>query len=136
MRRLLLLVSALVLVDTMLYAALTPLLPHYAERFGLSKQGAGALVAAYAIGALVGVLVLMIANIIASFITPGGLGLRDGGGLAIVFSLVVIGVAAFSLPWLSLGGFTAVAIVAGIIAAIAPARRASRLNVLNALQYE
>jgi len=49
------------------------------------------------IGALVGVLVLMIANIIASFITPGGLGLRDGGGLAIVFSLVVIGVAAFSL---------------------------------------
>ncbi len=49
------------------------------------------------IGALVGVLVLMFVNIIASFITPGGLGLRDGGTLAIVFSLVVIGVAAFSL---------------------------------------
>ena len=49
------------------------------------------------IGALVGVLVLMFANIIASFITPGGLGLRDGGTLAIIFSLVVIGVAAFSL---------------------------------------
>jgi uncharacterized YccA/Bax inhibitor family protein len=49
------------------------------------------------IGALVGVLVLMFANIIAGFITPGGLGLRDGGPLAIVFSLVVIGVAAFSL---------------------------------------
>src|SRR5436853_7437891 len=49
------------------------------------------------LGALVGVLVLMFANIIASFITPGGLGLRDGGPLAIVFSLVVIGVAAFSL---------------------------------------
>ena len=49
------------------------------------------------IGALVGVLVLMVANIIASFVTPGGFGLRDGGPLAIVFSLVVIGVAAFSL---------------------------------------
>ena len=49
------------------------------------------------IGALVGVLVLVFANLIASFITPGGLGLRDGGPLAIVFSLVVIGVAAFSL---------------------------------------
>jgi uncharacterized YccA/Bax inhibitor family protein len=49
------------------------------------------------LGALVGVLVLMLANIVASFITPGGLGLRSGGTLAIVFSLVVIGVAAFSL---------------------------------------
>jgi ABC-type antimicrobial peptide transport system permease subunit len=30
----------------------------------------------------------------------------------------------------------AVAIVAGMVAAILPARRASRLNVLEALQYE
>jgi ABC-type lipoprotein release transport system permease subunit len=28
------------------------------------------------------------------------------------------------------------AVIAGIVAAIFPARRASRLNVLNALQYE
>ncbi len=49
------------------------------------------------IGAMVGVLVLMLANLVAGFFTPGGLGLRDGGTLAIVFSLVVIGVAAFSL---------------------------------------
>jgi uncharacterized YccA/Bax inhibitor family protein len=49
------------------------------------------------LGALVGVLVLMVANVIASFFTPGGLGLRSGGTLAIIFSLVVIGVAAFSL---------------------------------------
>jgi uncharacterized YccA/Bax inhibitor family protein len=49
------------------------------------------------LGALIGVLVLMVVNLIAAFITPGGLGLRDGGPLAIVFSLVVIGVAAFSL---------------------------------------
>ncbi len=49
------------------------------------------------IGALVGVVVLMLANLVAGFFIPGGFGLRDGGPLAIVFSLVVIGVAAFSL---------------------------------------
>ena len=54
MRRLLLLVSCLVLVDTMLYAVLTPLLPHFVDEFGLSKTAAGLLVGAYAAGALVG----------------------------------------------------------------------------------
>ena len=54
MRRLLVLVCAVVLVDTMLYAALTPLLPGYAEEFGFSKSAAGLLVATYAIGVLVG----------------------------------------------------------------------------------
>ena len=53
-RRLLLLVSVLVLVDTMLYAALTPLLPHFAREFHLSKAGAGLLLASYAAGALLG----------------------------------------------------------------------------------
>jgi uncharacterized YccA/Bax inhibitor family protein len=38
----------------------------------------------------------MLVNLIASFFVPGGLGLRDGGALAIIFSLVCIGVAAFS----------------------------------------
>jgi MFS family permease len=54
MRRLLLLVCAVVWVDTMLYAALTPLLPHFAHTLHLSKAGAGALVGADAAGALVG----------------------------------------------------------------------------------
>jgi MFS family permease len=54
MRRLLLLVGAIVLVDTMFYAAITPLLPEYAERFGLSKTGAGVLSGAYAAGTLLG----------------------------------------------------------------------------------
>ncbi|MCW2682850.1 MAG: putative rane protein YccA/Bax inhibitor family, partial [Blastococcus sp.] len=49
------------------------------------------------VGALFGVLALVLVNLVASFFTPGGLGLRDGGPLAIVFSLVVIGVAAFTL---------------------------------------
>jgi predicted MFS family arabinose efflux permease len=54
MRRLLLLVGAIVFVDTMFFAALTPLLPEYAHDHGLSKAGAGLLSAAYPIGALVG----------------------------------------------------------------------------------
>jgi uncharacterized YccA/Bax inhibitor family protein len=49
------------------------------------------------LGALIGVLVLVFANLIASFFVAGGLGLRSGGTLSIVFSLVVIGVAALSL---------------------------------------
>ncbi|HEY6422403.1 MAG TPA: Bax inhibitor-1/YccA family protein [Pseudonocardiaceae bacterium] len=48
-------------------------------------------------GALIGVVGLMLVNIIAGFFNHGaGLGLRDGGPLAIVFSLVCIGIAAFS----------------------------------------
>jgi MFS family permease len=54
MRRLLLLVAVLVFVDTMLYAALTPLLPHFTHELHFSKARAGTLVAAYAAGALVG----------------------------------------------------------------------------------
>ncbi|MGH3770482.1 MAG: Bax inhibitor-1/YccA family protein [Pseudonocardiaceae bacterium] len=47
-------------------------------------------------GALIGVVGLMLVNLIANFFVPGGLHLRDGGPLAIVFSLVCIGIAAFS----------------------------------------
>jgi putative ABC transport system permease protein len=43
---------------------------------------------------------------------------------------------AFSLPISGLIIFTIVAVVAGIGAAVMPARRAGKLNVLNALQYE
>ena len=54
MRRLTLLVSAVVLVDTMFYAAITPLLPRLSDEFGLGKDAAGLLAGAYAAGALVG----------------------------------------------------------------------------------
>jgi ABC-type lipoprotein export system ATPase subunit len=43
---------------------------------------------------------------------------------------------AISIPIPELVAFTVVAIVAGLGAAIMPARRASRLNVLDALHYE
>jgi putative ABC transport system permease protein len=42
----------------------------------------------------------------------------------------------FSVPVASLVVFAVAAMIAGVLAAIAPARRASRLNVLEALQYE
>ncbi|MGH3566703.1 MAG: Bax inhibitor-1/YccA family protein [Pseudonocardia sp.] len=48
-------------------------------------------------GAMIGVVVLMLANFIFSFFTTGGLGLRDGSPLAYLFSIVCIGVASFSL---------------------------------------
>ena len=54
MRRLVLLVGAIVLVDTMFYAAITPLLPKLADDLDLGKNGAGVLTGAYAAGTLVG----------------------------------------------------------------------------------
>jgi uncharacterized YccA/Bax inhibitor family protein len=48
-------------------------------------------------GASIGVVILMVVNLLASFFTTGGLGLRDGSPLAYLFSIVCIGVAAFSL---------------------------------------
>jgi MFS family permease len=81
MRRLLLLVAVLVFVDTMLYAALTPLLPHFAHELDLSKSRAGALVAAYAAGALMGGL-------------PGGaVAARLGARRAVVAGLTAMGLA-------------------------------------------
>jgi predicted MFS family arabinose efflux permease len=53
-RRVVYLASAVVFVDTLFFAALTPLLPHYAHTFGLGKAGAGLLAAAYPLGTLVG----------------------------------------------------------------------------------
>ncbi len=56
MRRLFWLVAAVMLVDTMFFAAVAPLLPHYSDDFDLSKTGAGILTAAYPAGAFIGAL--------------------------------------------------------------------------------
>jgi MFS family permease len=55
-RRVLLLVCAIVLVDTSFYAAITPLLPYYAEHYDLTKSSAGLLAAAYPAGTLIAAL--------------------------------------------------------------------------------
>lgn len=52
--RFLVLTGSIVLVDTLFFAALTPLLPHYAHTLGLGKAGAGVLAAAYPLGSLAG----------------------------------------------------------------------------------
>lgn len=51
-RRVLLLVSVIVLVDVSFYAAIAPLLPSYVDDLGLSKAQAGVLVGSYAVGTL------------------------------------------------------------------------------------
>ena len=54
MRRLLTLVSAIVLLESTFFAVLAPLLPYYEDEFGLSTSALGALSAVYALGGLVG----------------------------------------------------------------------------------
>ena len=92
MRRLVLLVGAVVFADTLLFAALVPLLAGYAEEHDLSKTGAGILLAAYPAGALAGAV-------------PGGLAATRLGpkqavvaGLALM-SLASLGFGVAESPW-------------------------------------
>jgi uncharacterized YccA/Bax inhibitor family protein len=49
------------------------------------------------VGATLGAFGLMLVNLIAYAFHPGGLGLRDGGAFAVIFSLICIGLAAMNL---------------------------------------
>jgi len=81
MRRLLLLVCLVIFVETMLYSALVPLLPHYKHEFGLSKSAAGLLVGAYAAGALLAAI-------------PGGIAAaRYGPRRALLIGIALMGLA-------------------------------------------
>ena len=84
MRRILVLASAVVLVDTMLYAALTPLLPGYADEYELTKIGAGLLVAAYPAGVL------------AAAVPAGLVTTRLGSKLSVVTGMSLIAVASLA----------------------------------------
>jgi putative ABC transport system permease protein len=67
----------------------------------------------------------------------GALGIAVGFFLAILTTQALAdeGIG-FAVPWVTIVVFVIATIVAGILAAVLPARRASRLNVLEALQYE
>lgn len=54
MRRLLFLTCAMVLADTIFYAALTPLVPYFTGELGLSKSTVGILSGAFGVGVLLG----------------------------------------------------------------------------------
>ena len=80
-------VCTLVLIDTMFFTALTPLLPHYVHAAGLTKAGAGLLVASYPAGTLVGAL-------------PSGLLVsRLGARLVVVFGLALMSVSTLLFGW-------------------------------------
>src|SRR3954469_7927094 len=99
LRKLLLLASAVVLVDTSFYAAITPLLPDLTDQFGLSKAGAGVLAAAYPVGTFAGGLPggWMAARVGVRPTVLAGLALMTLASVAFAFadSVVVLDVARF-----------------------------------------
>lgn len=57
-------------------------------------------------------------------------------GWAILRALEDIGFTAFSIPAVQLGVYLVVAVLAGVVAAIVPSYKASRMNILDAINYE
>ena len=130
MRRLLLLVGAVVFVDTMFFAALTPLLPEYADEHDLSKAGAGLLAAAYPIGALVGGIPGGIAAVRLGVRTTMLIGLAGMAVTTLAFgfaeSILLLDVARFLQGVAS--SFSWTAGLAWLVAAAAPERRGQTIG--------
>ena len=100
MRRLFLLVAAVVFVDMSFYAAISPLLPHYADELDLSKAAAGILSASYAAGTLLAALPSgwLAARFGVKPTVLTGLGLLAGSSLAfgLAHDVVVLDLARFA----------------------------------------
>jgi len=65
-----------------------------------------------------------------------GVVVGTGLGVAVVKALKDDGITALALPWQSLGTYLLLGAVIGVIAAVIPAIRAARTNVLQAIAYE
>jgi putative ABC transport system permease protein len=74
--------------------------------------------------------------VISLFGTILGLVVGLGLGLAVVDALKDQGITDTALPWRLMGLYLFAAVIIGVGAAIIPAIRAARLNVLNAIAYE
>lgn len=58
------------------------------------------------------------------------------GGLAGAAVVQVAGLSELAVPWTSMAVFLGLAVVAGLVAALAPSARAAKVNVLSAIAYE
>lgn len=87
-RNLTVLVSAVLFTETLLYAALSPLLPALTHRLGLSKSQAGLLVAAYAFGQVAAALplVFLVSKAGVKVSVVGGLVMLSATSLAFGFA--------------------------------------------------
>lgn len=65
-----------------------------------------------------------------------GVLLGIGFGIALMYALRDQGLEAISVPWAQLAIFLALSVVIGVLAALFPARRAARLDVLQAIATE
>ena len=128
MRRLLLLASIIVLVDTSFYAAITPLLPDLVDEYGLSKTGAGVLAAAFPIGTFMGGLPggWLAARIGVRPTVLIGLALMTGASVAFAFAetILVLDLARFVQ---GLGSAAAWAGAMGWVAAAAPKEKRGQM---------
>ena len=130
MRRVVFLTSAIVFVDAMFFAVLTPLLPHYAREHDLTKAGVGVLAAAYPAGVLVGA--------IPSGWVAGRIGVKGTavGGLTLVAATSIVFGFAGSIWLLDLARFVQgigsafawTASLTWLVAVVSPATRGAMIG--------
>src|SRR3954471_8784083 len=133
LRPLLALVCAVVFVDTIFYAAITPLLPHYRDSLGLSTFEAGVLAAGYPAGTLL------------AAVPCGWFAARAGVRAAVVLGLAVMSVSsvvfgAAEAGWLLVGarfvqGVAGAAAWAGALGWIGEAAPADRRGELIGIAF-